>query len=320
MREAKGIQGNSKFFEYKAKKLGVNEFEEFLDNCYNYANTLSNKDLTQVEKERVYSMKKRNMLIMLLFICFISACGTESSSHGNTENNNEYSLIEEGKLTFAASGEFKPFSYMEGTEMVGYDIAVGKAIANKLGLEPNPQRAKFAGIVTGVTEGRYDIAVASHTITEERLEQVNFSKPYYYSGPVIYTRPDSDIQSADDLKGKEISVARGTTYIEIAKQYTDNIPQVDSDVVALQSLAKGHHDAVITDDVTGFNAIDNGLNVESRIQLGISEQAIAISKENEALLEAVNEVLKEMKENGELEELSKEWIGGDITKKKEAEQ
>ncbi|MCC2252198.1 transporter substrate-binding domain-containing protein [Virgibacillus sp. AGTR] len=267
-------------------------------------------------------MKKLNITIFVfLLMLFLAACGSDegsTSSEGDSESEkNAFWLVEDGKLTFAASGEFKPFSYMEGTKMVGYDIAVGKAIANKLGLEPNPQRAKFSGIVTGVTEGRYDIAVASHTITEERLKQVNFSQPYYYSGPVIYTRPDSEIQAPEDLEGKEVSVARGTTYIEMATEYTDNIPQVDSDVVALQSLAKGHHDAVITDDVTGITAIDNGLKIENRGQLGVSEQAIAIGKDNNALLKAVNEALQEMKENGELQELSEKWVGGDITQKPE---
>ncbi|OZU89804.1 amino acid ABC transporter substrate-binding protein [Virgibacillus indicus] len=269
-------------------------------------------------------MKKLNFfLFVALLSLLLAACGSgeeaegDSNSSDNGDSENGYNLIEEGKLTFAASGEFKPFSYMEGSEMVGFDIAVAEAIAEKLGLEPAQQKAKFSGIVTGVNQGRYDIAVASHTITEERLEKVDFSEAYYYSGPVIYTRPDSDIHSAEDLKGKEVSVARGTTYVEMANDYTDNIPQVDSDVVALQSLAKGHHDAVLTDDITGLTAIENGLEIENRGQLGVSEQAVAVQKGNDELLDAINEALKEMKESGELAELSKEWIGVDITQEPE---
>ncbi|WP_339228301.1 transporter substrate-binding domain-containing protein [Oceanobacillus sp. FSL K6-2867] len=268
-------------------------------------------------------MKKLNILLFsIVTMLLFAGCANNESAHEDSNAAGDdagYNLVADGKLTFAASGEFKPFSYMEGTDMVGFDIAVGEAIAEKLGLEPNPQRAKFSGIVTGVTEGRYDIAVASHTVTEERLQQVDFSEPYYYSGPVIYTRPDSDIETEDDLKDKEISVARGTTYLEVAQEYTSNIPQVDSDVVALQSLASGHHDAVITDDVTGLTAIDAGLEVDGRFQLDVAEQAVAVNKDNTALLEAVNEALKEMKESGELAALSEEWIGGDITEEPELE-
>ncbi|MFD1171388.1 transporter substrate-binding domain-containing protein [Oceanobacillus picturae] len=267
-------------------------------------------------------MKRLNIAIFsALFILLLAACGSEEGStnadSSEAEAGGEYNLIKDGKLTFAASGEFKPFSYMEGSEMVGYDIAVGEAIAEKLGLEPVQQKAKFSGIVTGVNEGRYDIAVASHTITDERKEQVNFTEPYYYSGPVIYTRTDSDITSADDLNGKEISVSRGSSYVSIAEEYTDNIPQVDSDVVALQSLASGHHDAVITDDITGITAIENGLEIENRGQLGVSNQAIAVNKENEELLNAIDEALQEMKESGELADLAEEWIGEDITEEPE---
>ncbi|MEC5422022.1 transporter substrate-binding domain-containing protein [Virgibacillus sp. C22-A2] len=267
-------------------------------------------------------MRKLNIAIISLFILVLTACGNgneeaDTSSPANGGNDEDYSLIEEGKLIFAASGEFKPFSYMEGSEMVGYDVAVAEAIADKLGLEAVAERAKFSGIVTGITEGRYDIGVASHTITEERLEMVDFSEPYYYSGPVVFTRPDSNMESIEDLRDMEISVSRGSTYVEMAEEYTDNIPQVDSDVIALQSLASGHHDAVITDDITGLTAIENGLEIENRGQLGISEQAVAISKGNEKLVEAINKALQELKESGELAELAEEWIGVDITQEPE---
>jgi polar amino acid transport system substrate-binding protein len=265
--------------------------------------------------------KLKISLFCVVIMVVLVACGendkSESAMSDTGKSDSELGLIEDGKLIFAASGEFKPFSYMEGNKMVGFDIAVAEAIAEKLGLEAVPQKAKFSGIVTGVNEGRYDIAVASHTITEERLQKVNFTEPYYYSGPVIYTRPDSDIQAAQDLKGKEISVSRGTTYVEIAQEYTENIPQVDSDVVALQSLASGHHDAVITDDITGQTAIKNGLEIENRGRLGVSKQAIAVNKNNEALLEAIDKALQELKDSGELAKLSEKWIGVDVTQEPE---
>src|SRR6185503_14512866 len=113
--------------------------------------------------------------------------------------------------------------------MTGFDIEVAEAVAKELGLEPVQQKFKFGGIVEGVKSGRFDAAVASHTITEERLEAVNFSIPYYYSGPQIYVRPDSTVETIDDLKGLEIAVAKGTTYADVAQPVTDNIKFYDSD-------------------------------------------------------------------------------------------
>lgn len=282
-------------------------------------------------------MKKKKIMmvlsLMIMFILALAACGSgggdndsdnensggSSSDNGKSDDgdNNDFDLVEKGKFTFAASGEFKPFSYMEGNKMVGYDIAVGKAVADKLGLEPNPKKAKFSAIVTGVQKNRYDAGVASLTINADREKHVDFSKPYYYSGPVIFTRKDSDIKSADDLKDKEISVSRGSTYVKMAGEYTDKIPQVDSDVVALQSLAKGHHDAVITDSVTGKTAIENGLDIKEVEQLDVSKQGIAVGKDHDKLLKAVDKALKELKSSGKLKEISDDEVGADITKPSE---
>ncbi|HET7628292.1 MAG TPA: transporter substrate-binding domain-containing protein [Bacillales bacterium] len=263
-------------------------------------------------------LKKSFMLLLMMTVLVaLAACGSSQSNGGGSgdgENASEFKLVEPGKFTFAASGEFKPFSFMKDGKMVGYDIAVGQAIAEKLGLEPNQQKVKFSGIVSGVQHHRYDAAVASHTITPERKEHVNFSQPYYYSGPQIFTRPGSEIETAEDLKDKEICVSRGSTYVKIAKKYTDNISLVDSDVVALQGLAKGHYDVVITDAITGQKAINSGVKIEGKQVLGQSKQAVAVPKDRPKLLEAINEALTELKESGELKEISMQWIHKDITK------
>lgn len=263
-------------------------------------------------------MKKLSviMAVLLTFSFLLAACGGSDDGESASGGEKEYKLVKDGKFTFASSGEFKPFSYPDPedpTKMVGYDIAVGKAIAKELGLEANPQKYKFASIIAGVKGDRFDAAVASHTITEKRAKEVDFTEPYYYSGPQIFVRPDSDIETAEDLKGKQVAVSKGSTYARMAKEYTDNIKTFDSDVVALQALSEGKNDAVITDFVTGQLAIKNGFKIVAKERLGESEQAIAISKENPELLKAVNEALQKLKDDGTLKELSEKWIGEDIT-------
>ncbi|WLD92270.1 transporter substrate-binding domain-containing protein [Alkalihalobacillus sp. AL-G] len=265
-------------------------------------------------------MKKLSvwMSMLLMFSLLLAACGgsDENDNASGDEGNKDYKLVEDGKFTFASSGEFKPFSYADPddpTKMVGYDIAVANAIAEELGLEPSPQKYKFASIIAGVKGDRFDAAVASHTITDERAKEVDFTEPYYYSGPQIFVRPDSDIETAEDLKGKDVAVSKGSTYAKMAVKYTDNIKTFDSDVVALQALSEGKNDAVITDFITGQLAIKSGFEIVAKERLGESEQAIAISKENPELLKAVNEALQKLKDNGTLAKLSKEWIGEDIT-------
>ncbi|MEH7236213.1 transporter substrate-binding domain-containing protein [Bacillus sp. JJ1562] len=255
-------------------------------------------------------MKKGYVSLFILLLVFgvLSACGSEKSSSGGME------LVEDGKFTFASSGEYNPFSVTDGSGvMTGFDIDVAEAIAKELGLETNQKRFKFNSIVEGVKTGRFDAAVASHTITDERAEHVNFSTPYYYSGPQIFVRPDSDVGSLEDLKDLEIAVSKGSTYAKMAQEVTGNVIQYDSDVTALEALAIGKHDAVITDFLTGKEAIGNGVEIEGKDILGLSEQAIAVAKDNEELLKKINEALEKLREDGTLKEISEKYFKEDIT-------
>ncbi|QOR65722.1 transporter substrate-binding domain-containing protein [Cytobacillus suaedae] len=245
---------------------------------------------------------------LLLVIGLLAACG------GKETTTDGMKLVEADKFTYAASGEFKPFSTTDGDGvMSGFDISVAEAVAKELGLEPVQKKFKFNSIVEGVKTGRFDAAVASHTITPDRLEHISFSTPYYYSGPQIFVRPDSDIKTFDDLKDLEIAVSKGSTYADTAKEQTDNVILYDSDVTALEALSIGKHDAVITDFITGKEAIGAGLEIDARELLGRSEQAIGIAKDNEVLLEKVNEALQTLRENGTLKKISEEFFGEDIT-------
>ncbi|WP_306472703.1 transporter substrate-binding domain-containing protein [Bacillus sp. es.036] len=260
--------------------------------------------------------------LMVMFLLVLTACGgnEESSGTSSSEGEDGLELTDDGKFSYVVSGEFPPFSTVDANgDLDGFDVAVGKAIAEKLDLEPAVEKFKFSGMVSAIQSGRYDAAVASHTITDERKEAVNFSEPYYYSGPVLYVQPGSDIQSVEDLEGKEVAVSKGSTYEKSAQEYTDKISNYDSDQTALRALSEGKHDAVITDDITGKQAMEEGFNIEKVEQLGTSEQAVAIKKENSNLLEAVNKALEELKEDGTLTKLSEEYIGVDITQNPESE-
>jgi polar amino acid transport system substrate-binding protein len=262
-------------------------------------------------------MKKKLMLLIsacMMLVFVLAGCGSDSG--GSSKASKKYDLVNPGEFTFASSGEFKPFSYpdpKDPTKMTGFDIAVGKAIAKELGLKPHPVKYKFASIVAGIESGRFDAAVASHTITDDRKKHVNFSIPYYYSGPQIYTRKGSSIKTEEDLKGKEIAVSKGSTYADFAKKYTSHIRNYDSDITALEALSKGKHDAVLTDAVTGQLAIKEGFDIVGQAKLGTSKQAVAVSKKKDKLLKDINKALKDLRKSGKLSEISKKYIGSDIT-------
>ncbi|WML50421.1 transporter substrate-binding domain-containing protein [Neobacillus sp. PS3-34] len=259
-------------------------------------------------------MKKRWTLFIsgFLSIILMAGCAEKDQLRDGTK------LIDKDTFVFAASGEFKPFSYVtDDLSMTGFDIEVGNAVAKELGLKPVQKRMKFKGIVEGVKTGRADAAVASHTINPARSKHVAFSTPYYYSGPQIFTRPDSKIKTVDDLKGKEVAVAKGSTYADTAKKYTSNIKMYDSDITALKALSMGRHDAVITDFVTGKSAAKEGFKIKGQQLIERSEQAIVIPQDNPILLKRVNEALEHLRKDGTLSRISKKYFGEDITKKPE---
>lgn len=258
-------------------------------------------------------LKKKLMIVFsITAICFLSACAEKEKLEDGSE------LINSNQFVFAASGEFKPFSYInDDLTMSGFDIEVGEALAEEMGLVPVQKRIKFKGIVEGVKTGRADAAVASHTINSKRSKHVSFSTPYYYSGPQIFTRPDSAIKTTEDLEGKEVAVAKGSTYADTASEYTDKIKTYDSDITALKALSSGRHDAVITDFVTGKTAQKEGFEIKAQQLINRSEQAIVLPQDNPELLKRVNEALEQLRENGTLTKISIKYFGEDITKKPE---
>lgn len=256
--------------------------------------------------------KKLILFYSLIVVCFLSACTEKEKLADGSE------LIHKNQFVFAASGEFKPFSYInDDLTMSGFDIEVGEALAKEMGLEPVQKRIKFKGIVEGVKTGRADAAVASHTINPQRSKYVSFSTPYYYSGPQIFTRPDSKIKTVKDLEGKEVAVAKGSTYADTASKYTDKVKTYDSDITALQALSSGRHDAVITDFVTGKSAAKEGFKIKAQELISRSEQAIVLPQDNPKLLKKINEALDELRKDGTLTKISLKYFGEDITKKPE---
>lgn len=242
----------------------------------------------------------------------ISACGEEETNNTTgSDSGSDLNLLEDGKLTYASSGLYKPFNYTDGGELTGFDVEIGAAIAEEMGLEPNPVTTPWETITQSLLGNKFDVIIGSMAITAERAERVNFSDPYYYSGGMLFVPEGSDeITSVEDLEGKRIGVVAQSTYDTAAQEYTDDIKYYNSDVVALKDLTvEGRLDAVITADVVGFEAIANGMEIkEVGAPLWIEQAAVAVRKEDEQLLEEINAALQAIIDDGTYEEISDKWF------------
>ncbi len=221
-------------------------------------------------------------------------------------------------FVFANSGAYKPFSFDEGGEIVGFDVDIATEIAKRIGRTPEMvSPVPFDTLIQGLRDGRYDALVASHGITDERKEQVDFSRPYYRSGAQTFVAEDgTTITGTDDLEGAKIGVVKASTYLKLAQEITgaENVATYESDVVALQDLTTGRLDAVITDKLVGLIAMDeSGLAIKTVGDvLERDEMGIAVQKGDTELLDAINGALEDMIADGTYEEISLRWFPENI--------
>ncbi|MCR5100984.1 MAG: transporter substrate-binding domain-containing protein [Butyrivibrio sp.] len=223
----------------------------------------------------------------------------------------QFTLASEGKLIMATNAEFPPYEYHENDTIVGIDAEVAALIAEKLGLEFEIEDIAFDSVIPEVISGKADMGMAGMTVTEERKQSVNFSDTYATGIQAIIVPEGSEIASADDLAGKIIGVQTGTTGdIYATDDYGDeNIERYAKGMEAVQALSQGKIDAVIIDNEPAkvFVSETEGLTILESPYVE-EEYAIAVSKENEALLEAINGALAELKEDGTLDEIVAKYI------------
>jgi len=249
------------------------------------------------------------LLVVMLGVVVLAGCGG-----GDTTTTIEAA---KGEFTYAMSGLYKPFNYTKDGELVGFDVEIGKALAEKMGMTPNPVTNPWETIIEGLKSKKYEAIVGSMAITDKRLEQVSFTRPYYRSGAQIFVAEDNtDITSKEDLAGKKIGVVKASTFKDIAVTLTDEDKVVgyDSDVIALQDLTTGRVDAVITDAVVGFSAImENDIKIKDVGEpLYVDEMGIAVRKEDTALLADLNTALEAIIADGTYDQISQKWLGRNI--------
>lgn len=248
-----------------------------------------------------------------ILLLIVAACGADGDSEDVAGESNGDS----GDFTFASSGLYPPFNYSDNDKLVGFDIEIGTALAEEMGMNPDPVTNPWQTIIAALNSDKFDAIIGSMAITDERLEEVNFTEPYYESGAQVFVAEDNnDVTSIDDLNGAKIGVVVSSTFEENAKEYTDEVITYDSDVTALQDLlVKGRLDAVITDQLVGMYAInENNLAIKQVDEpIYLDQMGIAIKKEDEELLDKVNEALQTIKENGTYAEISEKYFGADIS-------
>ena len=217
-------------------------------------------------------------------------------------------------LVLATSADFPPYEYYEGQEIVGIDAEIAKALGEKLGCEVN---MNFDSIIPSIVSGKADIAMAGLTVTEERLQSVDFTDSYATGVQVVIVKEDSDITSVDDLFAEganhTIGVQTATTgdlYTtgDIEEKGLGTVERYTKGADAIAALTSGKIDCVVIDNepAKAFVEANEGLKILDTEYI-TEDYAIALAKDSE-LTESINTALQELKDDGTVQSIIDKYI------------
>ena len=240
-------------------------------------------------------------IVAVVMVCSMVGCG--GASKGGDD-----------KLVMATNATFPPYEFYEGEKIVGIDAEIAGIIAEKLGMTLEIQDTEFGSIIAGVQTGKYDIGMAGMTVTDERLQSVNFSTTYATGVQSIIVPAGSDIKSVEDLDGKKIGVQQDTTgHIYASDDYGDeNVTPFNKGTDAVAALTSGKVDCVIIDNepAKSYIAANEGLEILDT-EYVTEDYAICVAKENTELLDKINKALEELIADGTVQKIIDKYISAE---------
>ena len=284
-------------------------------------------------------MKRRTFISLMSVmaaagVLSLSGCGSSGSSSAAASSTTSSSasgaaaagsdllstIQSRGTLIVALEGAWQPWSYHDESDtLVGYDVEVSRAIAEKLGVEPEYVESDWDSLFAGMDAGRYDLVCNGVEVTDERSKTYDFTTPYGYIHTALAVKKDNDtITSFEDLKGKTTANSLASTYMELAESYGATVQGIDTLEETIQLLTAGRIDATLNADVSFYDYLNVHPDADFKIVAqteDASHVAIPLRKgeETASLREAIDKAIDELRAEGTLTELSEKYFGQDIS-------
>lgn len=223
-----------------------------------------------------------------------------------------------GVLKIGTEGTYAPFTYHDGSgALVGFDVDLGREVAQRLGVEPEFVEGRWDGLIAGLDANRYDVVINQVGITEERKAKYDFSEPYIASKAALIVREDNDeIKSFADLKGRKSAQSLTSNYAKMAEASGAELVATEGFDQSIQLVVNHRADATINDSLSFYDFKKQRPDAPVKIAATQNEAAysgIILRKGQPDLVAAINKALEDIKNDGTYQKLSEKYFGTDVS-------
>jgi ABC-type amino acid transport substrate-binding protein len=283
-------------------------------------------------------MRDKSRLLLLLIALALGAlvaagCGDDDDDEGNggeqaaevqqfPADTTLGKIQRRGEITIGVKYDVPPFGFRnpQTNEVEGFDVDIGRFIAEELGVQPKFVEAISDNRIPFLERGTVDLILSTMTINAERDTEIDFSEPYYIAQGRILVPKGSDIKGLEDLAGNSVCTALGSTYEETIREEAPDadLQLVDTYSECLERLQNGSIDAISTDDVilTGMIIQDDSLQMVGD-RLTVEPYGVGIKEGDRQLKRFVDRVLRQVEQDGRWEETYQEWVGRHIDRQEQ---
>ena len=264
--------------------------------------------------------RKNRILVCTLALAIVAAVASLALLNAPKASAAEDALAkirEKGSLVIGTEGNWSPWTYHdEEDQLTGFDVEIGRLLAEELGVEADFQEAPWDSLLAGVDAGRFDIICNGVGYTVERAKSYSFTDPYCYSNKVLVVAADNEeIKTVEDLKGKKTANSASSTYAALAEEYGAELVPVDTLGETVDLLQQGRVDATLNSAVSIADYLAQHPDAKIKVVQTLAGDPVAypVKLGEQTLVDELNRILARLREDGRLAELSIRFFGVDIT-------
>ncbi|QYO75774.1 amino acid ABC transporter substrate-binding protein [Devosia salina] len=223
-----------------------------------------------------------------------------------------------GTLRIGTEGTYAPFTFHDDSgALVGFDVEIGRAIADKLGVEAEFVEGPWDGLIAGIDANRYDVVINQVGINAERQAKYDFSDPYIASKAALIVKADNtDIAGFEDLAGKKSAQTLTSNFGKLAESYGAELVGTEGFDQSIALVIQGRADATINDSLSFFDFKTQQPDAPVKV-VATAEDAdfsgVILAKGKPELLAAINEALAAIKADGTYADISQKYFGEDVS-------